>query len=87
MYPMTPMYPMYDRPRCCLAGARAAGGGVERGPKRTRKVRNCTNLMQNRTKIWQQLQAEIAAAVGLHYASVSRIIKARREDENARYKT
>ena len=31
--------------------------------------------------------AEIAAAVGLHYASVSRIIKARRQDENARYKT
>ena len=31
--------------------------------------------------------AEIAAAVGPHYASVSRIIKARRQDENARYKT
>ena len=31
--------------------------------------------------------AEIAAAVGLHYASVSRIIKARRQDENAKYKT
>lgn len=31
--------------------------------------------------------AEIAATVGLHYASVSRIIKARREDDNARYKT
>ncbi len=31
--------------------------------------------------------AEIAAAVGLHYASVRRIIKARRQDENARYKT
>ncbi len=31
--------------------------------------------------------AEIAAAVGLHYASVSRIIKARRQDDNARYKT
>ncbi|MCH9053421.1 MAG: hypothetical protein IIA72_20575 [Proteobacteria bacterium] len=30
---------------------------------------------------------EIAATVGLHYASVSRIIKARRQDENARYKT
>ena len=31
--------------------------------------------------------AEIAAAGGLHYASVSRIIKARRQDGNARYKT
>ena len=31
--------------------------------------------------------AEIGAAVGLHYASVSRIIKARRQDQNARYKT
>ena len=47
------------------------------------------------THIWGQVLyfahgytlAELAAAVGLHYASVSRIIKARRQDENARYKT
>jgi hypothetical protein len=41
------------------AGARRRGGGVERRPKRTRKMENCIKLVQYGIKITQRLQIVI----------------------------